>query len=61
MTASVIATATRTSTAAATAAPERKLISSRRAYSQVLSLPGLPVPSLTPQHDTGMSEGLLGR
>jgi hypothetical protein len=40
------------------AMPDRKLISSMRAFSTRLSL---PVRSLTTMHDTGVSAVLLGR
>jgi hypothetical protein len=50
----------RATTAAATATPERKLISSMRAFITRLSVRAQPVPSLTTKHDTGISGNLLG-
>lgn len=43
----------RARTAPTTATPDRKLISSMRAFSTRLSLKAQPVPSLTTKHDTG--------
>jgi hypothetical protein len=45
----------RASTAAKTARPDRKLISSMRAFITPLSLAAQPVPSLTTKHDTWVS------
>ena len=47
VTVSAIPTAMRARTPAKTATPDRKLISSMRAFSTRLSLPAQPVPSLT--------------
>jgi hypothetical protein len=44
----------RATTAAATTTPERKLISSMRAFITRLSARAQPVPSLTTKHDTGI-------
>jgi len=55
VTVSAIPTAVRTRTPAKTATPDRKLISSMRAFSTRLSLPAQPVPSLTTKHDTWVS------
>jgi hypothetical protein len=51
---------TRARTLAKTAMPERKLISSMRAFITRLSLAAQPVPSLTTKHDTWVSGVLLG-
>jgi len=48
----------RTATKATT--PDRKLISSMRAFITRLSLAAQPVPSLTTKHDTGVSAVLVG-
>jgi hypothetical protein len=45
----------RASTVAKTARPDRKLISSMRAFTTPLSLAAQPVPSLTTKHDTWVS------
>lgn len=55
VTVSAIPTAVRARTPAKTATPDRKLISSMRAFSTRLSLPAQPVPSLTTKHDTWVS------
>ncbi len=49
----------RASTAAKTAIPDRKLISSMRAFTTRLSLAAQPVPSLTTKHDTWVSAVLV--
>ena len=55
VTVSAIPTAVRARTPTKTATPDRKLISSMRAFSTRLSLPAQPVPSLTTKHDTWVS------
>jgi hypothetical protein len=49
----------RTATKAVT--PDRKLISSKRAFITRLSLAAQPVPSLTTKHDTWVLAVLVGR
>ncbi len=50
----------RARTPAQTATPDRKLISSMRAFITRLSLPAQPVPSLTTKHDTWVSGVSVG-
>jgi hypothetical protein len=50
----------RARTPAKTATPDRKLISSMRAFITRLSLPDQPVPSLTTKHDTWVSGVSVG-
>ena len=50
----------RARTPAKTATPDRKLISSMRAFITRLSLPAQPVPSLTTKHDTWVSGASVG-
>lgn len=50
----------RARTPAKTATPDRKLISSMRAFTTRLSLPAQPVPSLTTKHDTWVSGVAVG-
>jgi len=49
------------STAARAATPDRKLVSSKRAFITRLSLAAQPVPSLTTKHDTWVLVVLVGR
>src|SRR5579859_4625623 len=55
----VMPVAARANTAATTARPDRKLISSKRVFSTRLSLAAQPVPSLTTKHDTWVSGTLV--
>jgi len=57
----VMATVATATIVAATTAPDRKLISSRREYNRLLRLLPPPVPSLTTKHDTAVLAGLVGR
>ena len=49
------------STAVRAATPDRKLISSKRAFIARLSLAAQPIPSLTTKHDTSVLAVLVGR